>query len=141
MPAATCTDHLYGIDSMVLAGNPGRARGFATRVGSGFKVLEPGWVRVAKFCYPGGPRFQSFSTQVDPVRKEMVPQIKCQLPGYPGYPGTWVWALVPYLMHAGQITGAPAPWPKPLQPRAAVCPWGAAATRKKYLLCIKQRCP
>ena len=58
-------------------------RDFATRVGSAFKVLLPGSVQVSKFWHPGGSGFQSFATQVGPVRKEMAPQTA-------SYPGTRV---------------------------------------------------
>ena len=64
-------------------------------MGSGFKVLESGWVRVAKFCCLGGSGFQSLATQVCPVRKEMASQT-CSYPGTratlepgPGPCGQW----------------------------------------------------
>ena len=91
MKKINVSSHLYCPTSAVVgapatgpAGEPGLGAGFATRVGSGFKVSEPGWVRVAKFWNPGGSGFQNFATQVGPVHKEMALQTASNPCTHPG---------------------------------------------------------
>ena len=90
MKKFNASSHLYCPTSAVVgapvtgpAGAPGPGAGFypgaGARVGLGFKVLGPGWVRVAKFWSLGGSGFQSFATQQGPVHKEMAPCARAPL--------------------------------------------------------------